>query len=54
MTVTPVRADSPSITVAYPTVTPETSVIALNAPVLPSNGIPKSRARGFFMKFPLD
>jgi hypothetical protein len=53
MIVTPVRADSPSIMVAYPTVTPEMSVIALNVPVLPSNGIPKSRARSFVISFPL-
>src|SRR5512134_2102047 len=49
MMVTPVRADSSSITVAYPTVTPGTSVIALYSPGVPSNGIPRSRARGLVM-----
>src|SRR5688572_4678150 len=49
--VTPVRADSPSITVAYPTVTPETSVMALHSPVAPSNGIPRSRARVMSLSF---
>src|ERR1700752_5223923 len=51
MIVTPVRAESPSIMVAYPTVTPGTSVIALHSPVLPSNGIPRSRARVIRLSF---
>jgi putative addiction module component (TIGR02574 family) len=37
---------SPEISVLNPTSTPATSVIALNGPVVPSNGIPISRARG--------
>ena len=37
----------PEIKVAYPTWTPATSVMALNGPGVPSNGIPKSRARSF-------
>src|SRR5213596_4251588 len=36
---------SPLISVVYPTSTPATSVIALNFLGLPSNGIPRSRAR---------
>src|SRR6185503_8828026 len=51
MIVTPVRVESPSMTVAYPTVTPETSVMALYVPVLPSNGIPRSRARVMRLSF---
>src|SRR5438046_8369379 len=53
ITVTPVRTGplptsslpSPLISVVYPTSTPATSVIALNFPGVPSNGIPRSRAR---------
>ena len=45
--VTPVRTSSPSISVAYPTSTPGTSVRALLAPVMPAKGIPSARARGF-------
>src|SRR5688500_7281456 len=52
MIVTPVRTESPSAIVAYPTVTPERSVIALCLPGRPSNGIPRSRAR-FFIWTPL-
>src|SRR6266498_4259492 len=37
--------------VAYPTVTPETSVMALHLPVAPSNGILKSRARVMCLSF---
>src|SRR6202451_2200867 len=52
--VTPVRTGpfptsslpSPEIRVVWPTATPETSVIALSAPGVPSNGMPRSRARG--------
>src|SRR5208337_3489675 len=52
--VTPVRTGplpassfpSPEISVVWPTVTPGTSVIALNGPGVPSNGTPRSRARG--------
>src|ERR1700748_1147872 len=52
--VTPVRIGpwpttsfpSPEIRVVNPTVTPETSVIAFKGPGVPSNGTPKSRARG--------
>src|SRR5439155_17722521 len=52
--VTPVRAGpsptfrgpSPEIRVVCPTSTPFTSVIALKGPGMPSNGTPKSRARG--------
>src|SRR3974390_649812 len=52
--VTPVRTGpfpttslpSPLISVVWPTVTPETSVMALSAPGVPSNGTPRSRARG--------
>jgi hypothetical protein len=54
MAVTPVRtgpsptrsAPSPSINVTCPTLTPATSVIALSGPGSPSNGTPRSRARG--------
>src|ERR1700734_2354417 len=54
MAVTPVRTGplpttrrpSPEISVLYPTSTPATSVIALSGPVAPSNGTPRSRARG--------
>src|SRR5687767_7005020 len=50
MAVTPVRTLRPSarssISVTCPTVTPATSVIALSGPGLPSNGTPRSRARG--------
>src|SRR5215469_1826957 len=52
--VTPVRTGptptcnlpAPEISVVWPTSTPFTSVIALNAPGAPSNGTPRSRARG--------
>src|SRR5208337_4846107 len=52
--VTPVRTGplpassfpSPEISVVWPTVTPGTSVIALNGPGVPSKGTPRSRARG--------
>ena len=52
--VTPVRTGpwpttslpSPEMIVECPTVTPATSVIALPAPGVPSNGTPRSRARG--------
>src|SRR5215470_7030366 len=52
--VTPVRtgptptlsAPSPEIIVFSPTSTPLTSVIAFNAPGVPSKGTPRSRARG--------
>ncbi len=48
--VTPVRTALPSgkslIIDSKPTVTPAISVIALNAPGVPSNGMPRSRARG--------
>src|SRR5580700_6673076 len=52
--VTPVRTGpfptsslpSPEISVVCPTSTPFTSVMALFAPVLPSKGTPRSRARG--------
>src|SRR5690349_2403035 len=52
--VTPVRTGplptcsfpSPEISVVCPTVTPETSVMALSGPGVPSNGTPRSRARG--------
>ena len=52
--VTPVRtgprpttsAPWPVIIVLCPTVTPATSVMALSAPGVPSNGTPSSRARG--------
>src|SRR5258706_8222831 len=53
--VTPVRTGplptcnfpSPEMSVVCPTVTPETSVIALSGPAVPSKGTPRSRARGF-------
>src|SRR5262249_1720839 len=44
--VTPVRTLSPSMSVVNPTSTPATSVIALSRPAVPSNGTPRSRARG--------
>src|SRR5438445_4503476 len=52
--VTPVRTGplptcsfpSPEISVVCPTVTPETSVMALSGPGVPSNGTPRSRAGG--------
>src|SRR6476660_6525096 len=52
--VTPVRtgptptlsAPAPSISVVWPTVTPATSVMALRGPGVPTNGTPRSRARG--------
>src|SRR5580704_5995007 len=52
--VTPVRTGplptcsfpSPEIIVVWPTVTPETSVMALSGPGAPSKGTPRSRARG--------
>ena len=40
------RAPSPEISVTVPTSTPATSVMALLAPGVPSNGTPRSRARG--------
>src|SRR5215467_289703 len=54
MAVTPVRTGplpttslpSPEMSVVCPTSTPFTSVMALNGPVVPSNGTPRSRARG--------
>ena len=54
MAVTPVRtgpfptwsAPCPSIRVTSPTSTPATSVIAFRGPAVPSNGTPRSRARG--------
>src|SRR3974390_1108228 len=54
MAVTPVRTGpfpisslpSPEMSVVWPTSTPFTSVIALLAPGVPSNGTPRSRARG--------
>ena len=54
MAVTPVRTGpfptssfpSPRMIVLWPTATPATSVIALSGPGAPSNGIPRSRARG--------
>lgn len=42
---------SPEIRVIWPTVTPGMSVIALNAPGVPSNGTPRSRARCFATAF---
>src|SRR5438094_5529798 len=53
--VTPVRTGplptcnlpSPKMSVVCPTVTPETSVMALSGPGGPSKGTPRSRARGF-------
>src|SRR5258708_12410320 len=52
--VTPVRTGplstcsfpSPEISVVCPTVPPETSVIALSGPCVPSKGTPRSRPRG--------
>ena len=38
---------SPEMSVVKPTSTPATSVIALSGPGVPSNGTPRSRARGF-------
>ena len=54
MAVTPVRTGplptfsvpSPEMSVAWPTSTPATSVIAFARPGVPSNGMPRSRARG--------
>src|SRR6185436_20185668 len=54
MAVTPVRTGplptfsgpSPEMSVVTPTSTPEMSVIALSGPGVPSNGTPRSRARG--------
>jgi len=37
------------ISVVWPTVTPATSVMALYAPGVPSNGMPRSRARGLLI-----
>ena len=53
--VTPVRTGprptsslpSPETSVTWPTSTPATSVIAFSGPGVPSNGTPRSRARGF-------
>src|SRR6266404_684044 len=53
--VTPVRTGpmptcsfpSPEMSVVWPTVTPATSVMALNFPGVPSKGTPRSRARAF-------
>src|SRR5258708_3079596 len=39
---------SPSMRVVCPTSMPATSVIAFNGPGVPSNGTPRSRARGLF------
>src|SRR5665213_2026399 len=58
--VTPVRtgplptckAPEPEIKVVWPTVTPATSVMALSGPGVPSNGTPRSRARGFSERVP--
>jgi hypothetical protein len=55
ITVTPVRtgpfpttsAPLPAMSVAWPTSTPRTSVIASCRPGVPSIGMPSSRARGF-------
>jgi hypothetical protein len=44
--VTPVRTDVPRISVAVPTSTPGTSVIAFHGPGVPPNGIPSDLARG--------
>ena len=41
------RGPSPSMSVTRPTSTPATSVMAFNGPGVPSNGTPRSRARGF-------
>src|SRR5579863_1328144 len=54
MAVTPVRTGpfpttslpSPEMSVVWPTSTPLTSVMALFGPGVPSNGTPRSRARG--------
>src|SRR3984893_2659347 len=54
MAVTPVRTGplpmtslpSPEMSVVWPTRTPETSVMALEGPGVPSQGTPRSRARG--------
>jgi hypothetical protein len=44
--VTPVRTESPSMSVVWPTATPGTSVIAFQRPGAPkSKGIPSARAR---------
>src|ERR1051326_6416695 len=40
------RGPSPEMSVVCPTSTPPTSVMALRAPGVPSNGTPRSRARG--------
>ena len=56
-TVTPVRtacAPAPEMMVLCPTSTPATSVIAFSAPGVPSNGTPRSRARGFDCWAPID
>src|SRR5258708_13235539 len=53
--VTPVRTGplptcnfpSPDISVVWPTITPETSVMALNGPGVPSKGTPKSPSPRF-------
>src|SRR5438270_117821 len=42
------NAPSPEIKVVYPTSTPLTSVSAFSGPGVPSNGTPKSRARGLW------
>ena len=50
-TVTPVRTASlasPRTIVDRPTSTPRTSVMAFSGPGVPSNGTPRSRARGLF------
>src|SRR5215475_1008369 len=44
--VTPVRTLSPAMSVAYPTSTPGTSVIAFAGPGRPANDSPSARARG--------
>src|SRR5712664_637828 len=57
--VTPVRTGplptcnfpSPEMSVVWPTVTPETSVMALSGPGVPSKGTPRSRARGLGADF---
>src|ERR1700676_3475352 len=57
--VTPVRTGplpicslpSPEMSVVCPTVTPETSVIPFSGPGVPSNGTPRSRARGLAAGF---
>src|ERR1700674_1985053 len=53
--VTPVRTGplptwslpSPEMSVVWPTVTPQTSVMALSGPGVPAKGKPKTRARGW-------